>query len=183
MGLKVTTCFWPLYSFYPSSFHHKDSDDNGKCLRATGIQFSDVVRVHIGDGLLVFCNGKQRLCIMKGALKMEIADTSYSFVTVDMCLPSSDEQPYLSEIYSPMPILHRYPAFTLEDLPSLVTLDDILELVHLPHACLFREYEGIFPCWIENGELHHRPENQYVVHNTLLVPHAEYKVNSITNNL
>ncbi len=153
-----------------------DEDLNVPCIRAHGIAFDAEIRAIPGDGLRVTYFNSEYLCIMKGALMVEILNSLCSYVAVTCCLPIIEgEQPHLAATYSPMPLL-RHASGSTGRYPTLVPITDIIELVHLPHACNFRQGEVPSPCVIERGIIRHNDDNDYVVHNNLLVDHELYKV-------
>ncbi len=169
-----------ILSFHILLTSEKTTDEelNGSCIRAHGIAFDPEVRVTVGDGLRVTYFGAEFLCIMKGALKVEILNRFYSYVAVECYLPvDGDEQQHLASTYSPIPLL-RSAANSKGRYPTLVPLTDILELVHLPHACNFQQGEAPSTCMIERGIIRHNDDNAYVVYNNLLVEHELYKVNN-----
>jgi hypothetical protein len=148
---------------------------NSTCKRAHGIAFDPEIRAIVGDGLRVTYFGEEYLCVMKGALMVGILNNLYEYVAVQSYLPVSDEETHLTAAYSPMPLLRRAPTGRC---PTLVPITDILELVHLPHACNFRQSETPSPCVIDRGIIQHNEDNEYVVYNNMLVEHELYKVNN-----
>lgn len=153
---------------------HKSADD-GTCVKGKVVAFSKEISTRSGDGLIVEYLGRKYLCIMEEAFTIEVNGSRHSFVTVSHC--EEQEHPILSEKYHPMTILHKYLPYTSPRYPSVVRVNQIKKMIHLPHACVFEDdiEIGMTACVMENGEIKHST-NQYVVYNTLLVEHSEYQI-------
>jgi hypothetical protein len=144
-----------------------------QCTRAKVITLTHELRVRVGEGIAVKQGGRTHVGILKDTIMLATEETELSFAVIACCLPETHAT--LSPLYSPLPLLRVYPLH-FPSLPSIIPLDRIIGATHLPHACFFRSTSALKPCCFDASgqKLLHNQQNEYVVHNTLLVSHAGY---------
>jgi hypothetical protein len=152
---------------------------NASCVRARGIAFAVDINVTVGDGLSVNYLGRKVLCILRGAMEVRCdgAKKGDPYITVSACVAVKEDIPQgLTNVYKPMPLLRRFAPYSSPHRPSLVPLNNVRALAHLPHACAYERDGALLPCTMEGGKILHSPTNDFVIHNTLLVHHEYCKV-------